>query len=141
MSRESVIKHKGVIRSVDPLVAEIISESACAACHAKGYCSMSEQKRKEITITTPPTDWTPVVGQEVEVVMRTALGVKAVWLAMGIPFLLLAAAVLGCVLLHTQEWVMGVSVLGVLTVYYFSLYLLKDRIAYDFYITLHHTNS
>ena len=40
--------------SVTPEVTtvEIISESACGACHAKGFCSLGESKVKRIEVPT-----------------------------------------------------------------------------------------
>ena len=50
------ISHKGRIVSVTPesTIVEIVSTSACAACHAKGMCGLSESKIKtnEVQILT-----------------------------------------------------------------------------------------
>ena len=44
MSSSSEISHRGRIVSVTPeeTVVQIVSESACAACHAKGLCSLGD---------------------------------------------------------------------------------------------------
>lgn len=141
MRRPSEISHRGVITGVNPLKAEIISESACASCHAKGLCSMSDKKRKEITHLVPPQDWEPYIGQPVEIVMRTKMGFKAVWYGMGIPFIVLCITVVVCVLLNAPEWLTGLCALVAMTIIYFVLYLLKDTIRYEFYFTLHNIDA
>ena len=137
MGSHSEIRHRGIITCIDPLKAEIISESACAGCHAKGFCSMSEKKRKEITRLKKPSGWDPYVGQEVYIVMRTRMGFRAVWLAMVVPCLLLGLVTGLFVWLGAPEWLTGILVITGITIYYFVLYLFKDSIHNDFYFTLH----
>ena len=52
-ARES-ITHEGRVVEVTPAVTsvEIISESACSACHAKSLCSLGESKSKIIEVPT-----------------------------------------------------------------------------------------
>ena len=71
MSSNSEISHRGRVLSVTPEVTtvEIISESACGACHAKGFCSLGESKVKRIEVPTSGwSDFRP--GDEVEVEAR-----------------------------------------------------------------------
>ncbi len=46
------ISHKGRVLEVTPDVirVEMISSSACSACHAAGLCSMSESVKKVVEI-------------------------------------------------------------------------------------------
>ena len=48
----NVIKHSGLVSKVsqDSLLVEIVSKSACAACHAKGICGASESESKVIEV-------------------------------------------------------------------------------------------
>jgi sigma-E factor negative regulatory protein RseC len=137
MSFGSVIRHKGVITGTDPLKAEILTESACASCHARGYCSLSEKKRKEITRLKEPAGWEPYVGQEVYIEMRTRLGFKALWYGMAFPAIILGVAIALGVLFRFAELLQGVLAIMSVGIYYFVLYLLKDRIQNDFYFTVH----
>ncbi len=141
MRQVNTISHKGIITGVHPLKAEIISESACAACHAKGICSLGDKKKKEITHIEAPADWEPRLGQQVEIVMQTRMGFKAVWYGMGIPFLFLCVTVAVCVLCKSPEWLMGICALGVITIYYFVLSLFKDTINHEFGFTIHHIDA
>ncbi len=137
MSFGSVIRHKGVITGTDPLKAEILTESACASCHARGYCSLSEKKRKEITRLKEPAGWEPYVGQELYIEMRTRLGFKALWYGMAFPAIILGVAIALGVLFRFAELLQGVLAIMSVGIYYFVLYLLKDRIQNDFYFTVH----
>ncbi|NLK79386.1 MAG: SoxR reducing system RseC family protein [Bacteroidales bacterium] len=137
MNPAEVIRHKGKVTATDPLTVEIIMEGACAACHAKGFCSLSEQKRKEITRIKTPEGWKPVLGQEVVIEMRTRLGFKALLYAMGLPALVLGLSVACFSLLGMQEWQVGVFTILCVGIYYFVLYLFKFRIQNDFYFSVH----
>ncbi|MDD4033754.1 MAG: SoxR reducing system RseC family protein [Bacteroidales bacterium] len=137
MGLGSVIRHKGIITGTNPLKAEILTESACASCHARGYCSLSEKKRKEITRFQEPEGWEPYVGQEVCIEMRTRLGFKALWYGMGLPAVILGVAITCGGLFRLAEWLQGLIAIMSIGIYYFVLYLLKDRIQNDFYFTVH----
>ena len=89
------VAHKGRIKSVSDgkVTVEILSESACSACHAKGVCSMGESARKEVEVSVGnPESYT--VDQEVEVLLSSTLGHKAVWIAYVIPLILLVAFIM-----------------------------------------------
>ena len=79
------ISHKGVIKSITPelTTVEILSTSACAECHAKGMCGMSESKVKEISVPTDPYS-VHEVGDEVQVMLKKSMGLKAVWKIHGV---------------------------------------------------------
>jgi len=137
MGLGSVIRHKGIITGTDPLKAEILTESACASCHARGYCSLGEKKHKEITRLKEPSGWEPYVGQQVYIEMRTRLGFKALWYGMALPALILGVAIALGVLFGFTELLQGLIAVMSIGIYYFVLYLLKDRIQNDFYFTVH----
>ena len=50
-----LISHKGRVVSADSkkVSVEIVSESACAACHAAGLCGMSESRKKIVEVPAP----------------------------------------------------------------------------------------
>ena len=95
MSSNSEISHRGRIVSITPEVTtvEIVSESACAACHAKGLCSLGDSTVKQVELPTRGWD-NYSVGQEVSVVLRASMGHKAVWLAYVIPLVVMVASLL-----------------------------------------------
>ena len=95
MNSNSEISHRGRVVAITPEVTkvEIISESACGACHAKGLCSLGDSKVKIVDL--PTSGWSDIkVGDEVEVVLKASMGHKAVLLAYMIPLVILVAVLL-----------------------------------------------
>ena len=127
------ISHRGRIVRVTPEVTtvEIISSSACAACHASGVCGMSEYTKKAIEVRTRAWDnYEP--GQEVNVVLKASMGHKAVWLAYVVPLLVLLAVLLGSLALGAGELAAGLgSIVGV-GLYYLFLWLFRDRLRNEY---------
>ena len=131
------VRHRGIITGINPLRAEITTSGACEACHAKGYCSLGQTSIREITRLKAPEGWVPVFGQAVFIEMHTRMGFKALWYAMGLPSIILGVLVAVSALLHLPDWLLGSVALSGVGIYYFVLYLLKDRIQHDFYFTVH----
>ncbi len=49
---KEIVKHPGVVVKTGPDEVEvmILAQSACAACHAKGACTMADMKEKMVKI-------------------------------------------------------------------------------------------
>ena len=102
------------------IIAEIVIQSACAACHAKGACGVSERKQEKLKIDLPnPEIFT--VGEVVSIEMKQTLGMKAVVIAYLFPFIVLALGLFVTYALTKQELVsVGVS-FGLTAIYYFII--------------------
>ena len=127
------IFHRGRIVKVTPefTTVEIISSSACSACHASGICGMSEYTKKAIEVPTRVWDsYEP--GQEVNVVLKASMGHKAVWLAYVAPLCVLLAVLRGSLGLGAGELAAGLGALGGVAVYYLFLWLFKDRLRNEY---------
>ena len=127
------ISHRGMIVKVTPefTTVEIISSSACSACHASGICGMSEYTKKAIEVPTRAWDsYEP--GQEVNVVLKASMGHKAVWLAYVAPLCVLLAVLLGSLGLGAGELAAGLGAIGGVAVYYLFLWLFKDRLRNEY---------
>ena len=133
MSSYSEITHRGRIVSITPEVTtvEIVSESACAACHAKGLCSLGDSKVKQVELPTRGWD-NYSVGQEVSVVLRATLGHKAVWLAYVVPLIILVAALLGILSAGGSELTAGLGAIGAVAVYYGVIWLMRERLRKEY---------
>ena len=133
MSSYSEITHRGRIVSITPeyTTVEIVSESACAACHAKGLCSLGDSKVKQVEVPTRGWD-NYTVGQEVSVVLRATLGHKAVWLAYMVPLLVMVAALLGILSAGGSELAAGLGAIGAVAAYYAVIWLLRDRLRKEY---------
>jgi Positive regulator of sigma E activity len=133
MSSNSEISHRGRIVSITPEVTtvEIVSESACAACHARGLCSLGDSTVKQVELPTRGWD-NYSVGQEVEVLLRASMGHKAVWLAYVIPLLVMIAALLGTLSAGGTELLSGLVAIGAIALYYGLIWLLRGRLRNEY---------
>ena len=110
---------------------EIVSESACAACHAKGLCSLGDSTVKQVELPTRGWDnYQP--GQEVDVVLRASMGHKAVWLAYVLPLIVMVAALLGTLSAGGTELLAGLIAIGAVAVYYLAIWLLRGRLRNEY---------
>ena len=127
------ISHKGVIKSITPelTTVEIVSTSACAECHAKGMCGVAESKIKEISVPTDPYS-EHSAGDEVEVVLKKSMGLKAVWVSYVIPLLILMILILSLSSVNVHEVYVGLGAIAGVALYYLVIYLMRNRLANDF---------
>ena len=133
MSSYSEITHRGRIVSITPeyTTVEIVSESACAACHAKGLCSLGDSKVKQVELPTRGWD-NYSVGQEVTLVLRATMGHKAVWLAYVVPLIILVAALLGILSAGGTELLAGLGAIGAVALYYGVIWLMRERLRKEY---------
>lgn len=136
MRHSDDISHEGRIVAIDSQVTtvRIVSQSACSACHAKGLCSLGESEEKLVDLPTVPGNWS--VGQDVLVLLRKTMGFKAVWIAYVVPLFVLVLVLLGTLLSGVAELVAGLSAIGAVALYYFAVWLMRNRLRneYTFYI-------
>ena len=136
MTHSDEIAHEGRITEITPqaITVEIVSSSACSACHAKGLCGVSESTVKKIQVPFDFGQWS--VGQDVDVFLKKTMGYKAVWIAYVAPLGILLAVLLGLMALGTGELAAGLAAIGAVGVYYFVIWLLRSRLRneYTFYI-------
>lgn len=131
------ITHKGRIVAIDPEITtiEIVAESACASCHAKGICGLGEEKVKLIDVRT--SAWHPhQVGDEVEVVLKKAMGYKAVFIAYGMPLVVLFVTMMILNGIGVGELWAGIGSLIAVAVCYLVIFLFRNKISkdYSFYL-------
>jgi Positive regulator of sigma E activity len=133
MSSSSEISHRGRIVSITPerTTVQIVSESACAACHARGLCSLGDSKVKEVELPTRGWD-NYQVGDEVSVVLRASMGHKAVWLAYVLPLVVMVAALLGTLAAGGSELLAGGVAIGAVALWYLVLWLLCSRLRNEY---------
>ncbi len=131
------IRHTGRIIEITPdfTSVEIIASSACSACHAKGLCGMSEEQEKVIMLPTDPYNIYKV-GDSVEVYTKMTMGLKAVWISYVIPLIVLMILILSLSYVVDNEYLRGGVAIAGVAVYYFIIWLLRDRLSdqFEFYI-------
>jgi sigma-E factor negative regulatory protein RseC len=133
MAKKNEIKHSGKILEITPdfTTVQIVVSSACSSCHAKGLCGMSEDEEKVIMVPTDPYA-EHKVGDEVQVLTKMTMGLKAVWISYVIPLAVLMILILSLSSVIGNELVLGlVSIAGV-ALYYFGIWLFRDRLSDEF---------
>jgi len=131
------VSHKGKVIKMTPQLTtvSILQHSACSACHAAGLCGMADLAEKTVEVPTDPYA-SYNVGDEVEVLLKASMGMKAVWLAYFIPLLIIVAVILILVGFGVAEVPAGLAGLGSLALYYLLLYLFRDRLKNEYIFTI-----
>jgi len=127
------VKHGGTVAKIDKnkVFVEIISLSACASCKSKNMCNMSESKEKLIEVEIPnPENY--AVGQSVNIVMQESLGLKAVFLAYVMPFIVCMTALFGLSFVFENELIYGIGAVLAAALYYFTLKQFSDKLSKEF---------
>ena len=137
MAKKNEIVHSGKIVDITPdfTTVQIIASSACSECHAKGLCGMSEEQEKIIMLPTDP--YAPrQVGEEVQVKTKMTMGLKAVWISYVIPLVILMILILSLSSVIGNEYLRGAVAIAGVGIYYFIIWLLRDKLSdqFEFYI-------
>ena len=131
--KKDSIAHDGIIVEITPdfTTVEILSSSACASCHAKGLCGMSEEEKKLIMVPTDPyTVYSE--GQQVKVMTKKSMGLKAVWISYVIPLLILLILILSLSPVIGNEAYVGLVAIAGVALYYFVIWLLRNKLESEF---------
>lgn len=130
-SKPNVIEHLGRVDAVTPsdIRVVIVSQSACASCHAKGACTASDTSEKIVVISKANHNY--LVGEAVKVLLKQSLGYKALFLGYLLPLIILLTA-LFVFSAFMSEGKSGLFALLVLLPYYAILYLFRNKIAKQF---------
>ena len=137
MRKKAEIAHEGRILEINPdfTTVEILSSSACASCHAKGLCGMSEEEKKIIMVPTDPYTFYEK-GDSVYVMTKKTMGLKAVWISYVIPLVILLILILSLSPVIGNEAYTGLAAIGGVALYYFVIWLIRDKLenGFMFYI-------
>ncbi len=136
MTNKSDIEHLGRIDSIhgDQVIVNFITQSACASCHAKGACSAADMQEKEIKLKYP--EFQVKSGDQVWVILKQSLGFKAVFLGYILPLIVLLVILFSLTPVLESEGKAGLASLGVLVIYYATLYIFREKIDKQFIFTL-----
>ena len=133
MRKKDEIAHEGRIVEINPefTTVEILSSSACASCHAKGLCGMSEEEKKLIMVPTDPYT-VYEEGEIVDVMTKKSMGLKAVWISYVIPLVILLILILSLSSVIGNEAYVGLAAIAGVALYYFVIWLLRDKLESEF---------
>ena len=132
-----IIKHRGIVEKVEGMhvTVRIVQTSACAACSAKGLCNASESKEKQIDVYEVNASYR--IGEEVVLCGTTSMGMRAVFLAFGIPMLLLLVALFVTMRVTDGDaLVSSLVALFAVVPYYLVIYFMKDKLNKTFSFTI-----
>ena len=130
---EETISHEGVVTKItdDVLEIKIVAQSACAACHAKSACTMSDQAEKVLLVPRPQGQEFQLF-QKVKVIMSVGQGNKAAVLAYLVPILVLLGALFTCLGIGLNEGLSALIGIAALIPYYLILYSQRDKLKKKF---------
>ena len=133
MAKKNEIRHSGRILEITPdfTTVQIIVSSACSSCHAKGLCGMSEEEEKVIMVPTDPYSEYKV-GDEVQVMTKMTMGLKAVWISYVIPLAVLMILILSLSSVIGNELLLGLVAIAGVAFYYFVIWLFRDKLSNEF---------
>lgn len=133
MNSQNDICHEGIVQEVrkDSIRVKILAKSACASCHAKGMCNLSDMKEKIIEVKRQPHHQYEM-HDKVIVVMSQGKGFKALFLGYILPFILLMTALVSIYATTNNEGLAGLVAVGLMIPYYFILWLRRDKIKEGF---------
>ena len=127
------ITHTAKVIEITPefTTVEILVSSACAECHAKGLCGMSEVQEKVISLPTDPYA-SYNVGDKVQLCTRMSMGMKAVWISYVIPLAVLMILILSLSAVFESEVATGLASVGGVALYYLVIWLFRGRLKNEF---------
>jgi sigma-E factor negative regulatory protein RseC len=137
-SDQHLIIHPGIVDHLDRemVYVRVLSQSACATCHAKGACSIAEVEDKIIEVHDHGhKPYHP--GDQVTVRMKQSLGRKAVLLGYIIPLVILVVSVVTFVSVLNNEGLAALISLLLLAPYYFLLYLFRNKLKSQFTFSIY----
>jgi sigma-E factor negative regulatory protein RseC len=125
LSNKNTFVHSGIISKIkdDSFIVTLEQNIHCESCRAKSACGISEANTKEIEIIKSSDSFR--INENVNVVLKKALGFKAVFWAYVFPFLLMFFSLI-IASIFLKEWQAGLISIFVLIPYYLTLYLLKN---------------
>lgn len=130
---EETISHEGVVTKItdDVLEIKIVAQSACAACHAKSACTMSDQSEKVLLVPRPQGQEFHLF-QKVNVIMGVGQGNKAAVLAYLVPIVVLLGVLFACLGIGLSEGLSALIGIAALIPYYLILYSQRDKLKKKF---------
>lgn len=133
-----IIKHRGIVENIEGshVRVRIVQTSACSACSVKGHCNASESKEKLIDVFDMKAS-SYRIGEEVMIYGTTSMGMQAVLLAFGIPFLvLLITLFISMRLTGGNELRSALVALSALLPYYLIIHVCRNKLSKKFSFTL-----
>ena len=127
--------HSGFVSKISgqTITVNLEQNVHCESCRAKSSCGISESSTKEVEVINSLDSFK--INEEVNVVLKKALGLKAVFWAYVFPFILMFFTLI-IASNFLKEWLAGLLSLFILIPYYLMLYFLKSSLKGVFKISV-----
>jgi sigma-E factor negative regulatory protein RseC len=127
--------HAGFISKInsDSVIVTLEPNIQCEACHVKGTCGVSDSSTKQVEIPISRNNYR--INEQVDVILKKALGLKAVFWAYVFPFILMFSTLI-LASFFVEEWLAGLMSLLIIVPYYLVLYLLKSTLKSAFKVSI-----
>lgn len=134
ISTKELIRHPGRVVRIDAkeIQVQILSMSACASCHAKGFCSAADMEDKIVDVKKNTYQKEYKQGDNVTLVLKRSKGKSAVLLGYFLPFLVVLTSLVVLSSILESDGIAGLLSLGFLVPYYIILYKYKDNLKQKF---------
>ena len=129
---EKHVEHEGIVALIsgNMLIVRIVSSAACSGCVARSHCSPAGSNEMDIRINDFSGEY--AVGEQVKVVMRQSVGMRALLAGYIVPLVVVLLVLVMAYLLTNSELVSGLSALFVLVPYYLLIKLFNRKITRTF---------
>lgn len=136
---EEPYSHRGLVSKIleDKIIVSLKGNVNCEGCKAKAACGVSESNDKEIEVLK--TNHSFKLNDDVNIVLKKELGLKAVFWAYLFPFIIMLFTLL-VTSSFTKEWIAGLSSLFILIPYYTLLYFFQENFRKVFKISIFKIN-
>jgi len=136
LQNKGKIEHSGIITKIenDCIYVSITQLAACAECHAKTMCSISESKNKIIEIPYTESGFKP--GDSVMVTGTPTMGLMAVLYAFVIPLTVILLMLFIFDHFFGSETLAALLCIVSLALYFVVLYLFRKKLKKKFVFTL-----
>jgi sigma-E factor negative regulatory protein RseC len=122
------IVHEGFVEQVaeGSVKVSIDKRSACSACSAKGSCKSLDSIKSEMVILTSDNSYKP--GDRVLLKLQKSMGLKAVLIGYGLPFLSFLFTLVVFYKISKSEILSALAAIVILVLYYLLLKLFNRKI-------------
>ena len=119
-TEQDYIVHSGTVSKIldNEVIVKIEDDAVCSACHVKGSCGLADKEDKTISVPRSGDDYK--VYDQVRILMRKDLGMKAIALAYIVPFVVLIISLL-LFLTYFSEWQAALLALMLVAMYFLVL--------------------
>ena len=127
--------HSGLISKISgqTITVNLEQNIHCDSCRAKSSCGISESSTKAVEVLNSKDSFK--INEEVNVVLKKALGLKAVFWAYVFPFILMFSTLI-IASNFLKEWLAGLISLLIIVPYYIVLYFFKNALKSAFQVSI-----